>query len=119
MTSFVCSKCGLAPDRTQDGRLSRWEVAKAIAFSTVISDMSEHLGQSASELIGGGESTNTSPSNSKSSVVATLPLALSEMLSPSARRKTSTLESHKIIQAGGSEFTLNTRFPRRQELVWL
>ena len=53
MASFVCCKCGLAPDRTQHGRLPPWEVAKAVAFSTVISDMAEHLGQSANELIGG------------------------------------------------------------------
>ena len=52
MDSFVCSKCGLVPDRTQHGRLPPWEVAKAIAYSTVITDISEHLGQAANELIG-------------------------------------------------------------------
>ena len=52
MDSFVCSKCGLVPDRTQHGRLAPWEVAKAIAYSTVITDISEHLGQAANELIG-------------------------------------------------------------------
>ena len=52
MGSFVCSKYGLVPDRTQHGRLPPWEVAKAIAYSTVITDISEHLGQAANELIG-------------------------------------------------------------------
>ena len=52
MDGFVCSKCGLVPDRTQHGRLPPWEVAKAIAYSTVITDISEHLGQAANELIG-------------------------------------------------------------------
>ena len=52
MDSFVCSKCGLVPDRTQHGRLPPLEVAKAIAYSTVITDISEHLGQAANELIG-------------------------------------------------------------------
>ena len=52
MDSFVCSKCGLVPDRMQHGRLPPWEVAKAIAYSTVITDISEHLGQAANELIG-------------------------------------------------------------------
>lgn len=53
MATLTCCKCGLAPDNTQHGRLPPWEVAKAVAYSTVISDMAEHMGQSASELIGG------------------------------------------------------------------
>ena len=40
------------PDRTQHGRLPPWGVAKAIAYSTDITGISEHLGQAANELIG-------------------------------------------------------------------
>ena len=52
MDTFVCSRCGLAPERTQHGRLPPWEIAKAVAFATVLADIAEHFGQSASELIG-------------------------------------------------------------------
>ena len=52
MNTFLCSRCGLSPERTQHGRLPPWEVAKAVAFATVLADIAEHFGQSASELIG-------------------------------------------------------------------
>ena len=52
MDTFVCSRCGLSPERTQHGRLPPWEIAKAVAFATVLADIAEHFGQSASELIG-------------------------------------------------------------------
>jgi hypothetical protein len=48
----VCSRCALAPERTQHGRLPPWEIAKAVAFSVVISDMAAHLDQLASDLVG-------------------------------------------------------------------
>ena len=37
---------------TKDGHLAPWEVAKAFAFPEVIEAISEHLGESASELLG-------------------------------------------------------------------
>ena len=52
MTALVCSVCGLAPERTQEGRLPPWEVAKAAAFSVVITHMADHLQQSPFELLG-------------------------------------------------------------------
>ena len=52
MTTLVCSVCGLAPERTQEGRLPPWEVAKAAAFSVVITHMADHLQQSPFELLG-------------------------------------------------------------------
>jgi hypothetical protein len=52
MTEVVCSRCGLQPDRTQVGRLSPWEVAKACAFSAVLQRLESHLGQTPFEMLG-------------------------------------------------------------------
>ena len=52
-----CPQCGLDSERTQNGRLPPWELAKALAFHTLIAAVCEHLGQIASELlavVGGG-----------------------------------------------------------------
>ena len=42
-----------APDSTRPGELPPWEVAKAVAYKTVLADISQHLGTPASELVGG------------------------------------------------------------------
>jgi len=41
-----------APESTRTGELPPWEQAKAIAFHTVIADIADHLGTSASDLLG-------------------------------------------------------------------
>ena len=43
MDTFLCSRCGLSPERTQHGRLPPWEVAKAVAFATVLADIAERM----------------------------------------------------------------------------
>jgi hypothetical protein len=40
------------PDGTQDGRLPPWEIAKAMAFKTVLDTMGNHCGSPAADLIG-------------------------------------------------------------------
>jgi len=45
-----CPQCGLDSERTQNGRLPPWELAKALAFHTVIAAVCDHLGQAAPEL---------------------------------------------------------------------
>ena len=52
MSEIVCRRCGLHPDRTQVGRLSPWEVAKACAFSAVLQRMGSHLDQMPCEILG-------------------------------------------------------------------
>ena len=47
-----CPQCGLDSERTQNGRLPPWELAKALAFHTVIAAVCDHLGQAAPELLG-------------------------------------------------------------------
>ena len=47
-----CPQCGLDSERTQNGRLPPWELAKALAFHTVIDAVCDHLGQAAPELLG-------------------------------------------------------------------
>ena len=47
-----CPQCGLNPERTQIGRLPPWELAKALAFHTVIAAVCEHLCQTAPEPLG-------------------------------------------------------------------
>ena len=42
----------LCPEHTRDGYLPPWEVAKAAAFDSVISDMERHLGKSCWGLLG-------------------------------------------------------------------
>ena len=49
MDTFLCSRCGLSPERTQHGRLPPWEVAKAVAFATVLADIAEHFEQEEKE----------------------------------------------------------------------
>ena len=58
MSEIVCSRCGLQPDRTQVGRLSPWEVAKACAFSAVLQRMGSHLDQTPFEILGGRVDTS-------------------------------------------------------------
>ena len=43
------------PEHTRDGYLPPWEVAKAAALDSVISDMERHLGKSCWELLGRGK----------------------------------------------------------------
>ena len=43
------------PEHTRDGYLPPWEVAKAVALDSVISDMERHLGKSCWELLGRGK----------------------------------------------------------------
>ena len=52
MPDMVCVRCGLRPERTQQGRRPAWEIAKACAFSTVIAQMSAVLDQPPNELLG-------------------------------------------------------------------
>ena len=52
MARALCDLCGLSPERTQEGRLAPWEVAKACAYDAVIRHIAEHLEQPASELLG-------------------------------------------------------------------
>lgn len=52
MVEHLCPRCGLNPDRTQAGRLPPWEVAKALAFRTVIDSVCAHLDQKAPDLLG-------------------------------------------------------------------
>jgi hypothetical protein len=52
MSEIVCSRCGLQEDRTQVGRLSPWEVAKACAFSAVLQHLGSHFDQTPSEMLG-------------------------------------------------------------------
>ena len=47
-----CPQCGLDSERTQNGRLPPWELAKALAFHTVIAAVCDHLGQAVPELLG-------------------------------------------------------------------
>ena len=42
-------------EHTRDGYLSPWEVAKAAALDSVISDVERHLGKSCWQLIGRGK----------------------------------------------------------------
>ncbi len=48
----LCNRCGLSTERTQEGRLPPWEVAKACAYSTVIAHMAVVLGREPHELVG-------------------------------------------------------------------
>jgi hypothetical protein len=52
MPDMVCVRCGLRPERTQQGRLPAWNIAKACVFSTVIAHMSAVLDQPPDELLG-------------------------------------------------------------------
>ena len=52
MSEIVCSRCGLQPDRTQVGRLSAWEVAKACAFSAVLQRLGAQFEQTPFEMLG-------------------------------------------------------------------
>ena len=54
-----CPQCGLDSERTQNGRLPPWELAKALAFHTVIAAVCDHLGQVAPELLDSGRKSNS------------------------------------------------------------
>ena len=46
------SSANYNPSTTKDGHLAPWEVAKAFAFHEAIEAIAEHLGESASHLLG-------------------------------------------------------------------